>query len=63
MRIGLALKTGKRLRIASHLFRQELERNETMQPGVLGLVNHTHGAAELLHDAVVRNSLGRGSAK
>jgi hypothetical protein len=34
---------------------QELQRDEAMQPGVLGLVDHTHPAtAQLCDDAVVR---------
>jgi hypothetical protein len=44
------------LRIPSHIIRQELDSNKTMETSVLGLVHHTHtAAAELGNDAVVRN--------
>ena len=51
--LRLALKSGQRLRVAEHLFRQELEGNKAMQAGVLGLVDHTHAAAAQLFDDVV----------
>ena len=36
----------------------ELQGDEAVQPGVLGLVHHSHAApAELLDDAVVRDGL------
>ena len=54
--LRLALKTSERLRIARHVIRKELQRDEAVQPGVFGLVDHTHAAAaELLDDAVVRD--------
>src|ERR1035437_7767042 len=56
--LGLALKSGKYLRVASNILRQELEGDEAMQPSVLSLVHHTHpAAAQLLDDAVVRDGL------
>ena len=45
-------------RISGHFFGQELERDEAVQPRVLGLVHDSHAAAaELLDDAVVRDCL------
>ncbi len=59
---GFELKTGERLRIMSNLLGQELERDEAMQPHVLGLINHPHAAAaEFLDDAVVRDGLSNQS--
>src|SRR5882762_2354872 len=56
--LRFALETGEGLRVSSDLIGQELQRNEAMQPSILGLVDHTHAAtAQLLQDAVVRNSL------
>ena len=55
-RLGLASKPLQRLRIVGELFRQELQRHRSPQPGVFGLVDDTHAAAtELRHDLVVRN--------
>ena len=56
--LGFALKTGKCLRIAGHLFGQKLEGDEAMQPRVFGLIHHTHtAAAEFLDNTVVRDGL------
>jgi hypothetical protein len=56
--LGLALKTGKRLRVAGNFLWQKLEGHKTVQPRVLGFVNHAHAAAaKLFYDAVVRNGL------
>ena len=56
--LRLALKTGERLRVTGHFLRQELERDEAMQPRVLSFIDHTHAATtELLDDAVVRDGL------
>ena len=56
--LGFALKTGEGLRIVSYIFGQEFERDEAMQPRVLGLVHHAHSAAaQFLDDAVVRDGL------
>ena len=57
-RLGFALETGQGLRVAGNFRGQKFECDETVQAGVLGLVNHTHAAtAQLLENAVVRNSL------
>jgi hypothetical protein len=46
------------LRIFSNIIRQELEGDEAMQPGILGLVDHAHAAAaEFLDNAIVRDGL------
>jgi len=46
------------LRVSGYVIRQELERNETAELGVLGLVNDAHAAAaELVDDVVARNGL------
>src|SRR5580658_1466221 len=56
--LGLALKAGQRLGISRHIVWQELERDKTVKPGILGLVDDTHpAAAKLLHDAVMRDGL------
>ena len=45
-------------RVSGHVIRQELERNETTQLGVLGLVHDAHSTtAELFDDAVARDGL------
>src|ERR1700730_40471 len=56
--LRFTLKTGKSLGVFGDFIWQELQCHETMQSGVLSLIDHTHPAApELLHDAVVRNGL------
>src|SRR5947208_3347657 len=51
---SLAPETIQGLRVASELVRQKLESDEALEPGVFGLVDHTHPAcAQLLDDAVV----------
>ena len=56
--LRFALETGEGLRISSDLIGQELQGDEAMQPGVLGLVHDTHPATtEFLDDAVVRDGL------
>jgi len=46
------------LRVSGNVIRQELERNETTELGVLGFVNDAHTAdAELFDYAVARDSL------
>jgi len=53
-----ALETGQRLGVSRNFRRQELQGDKSMQPRVLGLVDHTHpAAAQLLDDAVVRDGL------
>jgi hypothetical protein len=56
--LRLALKTTEGLGITGYLVGQELEGDEPVEPGVFGLVNHTHtAAAQLLDDAVMRDGL------
>src|SRR2546426_8661004 len=56
--LGFALKTSERMRVLGNFGGQELQGNETVQPHVLGLVDHTHASAtELLDDVVMRDGL------
>ena len=56
--LRFALETLKGLEVARHPFRQELEGDGSMKPGVFCLVDHTHApATELFQDAVVRDGL------
>jgi hypothetical protein len=56
--LGFTLKAGECLRITGNFFRQELQGNKTMQPGIFRFVDHPHApAAQLLDDAVVRDGL------
>ena len=58
MRRGFASEPFQRLVVFRKFLRQELQRNEAAQLGVLGLIDHTHAAAtELLNDAIVRDGL------
>lgn len=51
-------------RILRHIFRKELERNESTKVGVVGLVDHCHpSAARLGNDAVMRNCRADHGAK
>src|SRR6266851_1928148 len=53
-RTSLATKTFEGLRIVSYFFWQELQRHESAEACVLGLVHNTHTAAtELFDNAVV----------
>ena len=53
-----ALKTGECLRIFRNFIGQKLQSNKAAELDVLGFINHAHAAAaELLHDAVVRDGL------
>jgi hypothetical protein len=53
-RLCLSLKTRQRLWVFRHIVGQEFQRNESTQPCVLCLVDHTHAAtAEFFEDAVV----------
>ena len=55
-RARFALKSLERVRIARGFFRQEFQRDEAAERGVLGFVHHAHpAAAELLDDAVMRH--------
>jgi hypothetical protein len=52
--LGFTLKSTERLGIPGYLLRKKLKRDETMQPGVLGLIDHPHPAtAELFNDAIM----------
>ena len=54
----LAAESGQRLGIVGEVGRQELQRDEALQPRVLGFVHDAHAAAaQLLDDAVVRERL------
>ena len=56
--LRFALETLEGLRVTGDFVGQELEGDETVQPGVFGLVDHAHAAAaELFDDAVVRYGL------
>ena len=55
---SLALEPAQRLPVASQFVRQELQRDEAMEPRVLRFVHHAHSAAaKLLDDAVVGEGL------
>ncbi len=54
--LGLALETCECLSLSGHLVGQELQRNETVEAGVFGFVDHTHAAAtQLIQDGVMRD--------
>ena len=56
--LGLAPETLQSRAVPGESLRQELERDESVQPGVFGLVDDAHTpAAQFLEDTVVRNSL------
>jgi hypothetical protein len=56
--LRFALETAQRLRILGDFIGQELQSDEAVEAGVLGLVDDTHAAApELFQDAVVRDCL------
>ena len=58
--LGFALEALQGLMIFGHVFRQELERDEAMELGVLGLIDDTHpSATELLQNAVVQYHLAQ----
>src|ERR1700736_2474114 len=53
---GLALKTGKHLRVFSYIIGEKLQSDKATEFDVLRLVHHTHTTtAELLDSAVVRD--------
>src|SRR6266849_3943050 len=57
-RLCLPLETCQRLRVSRYFIRQELECHETVEPAVLGLVDHTHTAAtESLDNSIMRDCL------
>src|ERR1700723_4332991 len=54
---SLAPKSVQGKRIPRHLIRKEFQRHGPAQPPILSLIDHTHPpAAQLLEDAVMRNS-------
>ena len=56
--LRFALKTSQCLLVLGHRIGQEFQRDEPVQPGVLGLIDHTHpAAAEFFDDAVMRINL------
>jgi hypothetical protein len=56
--LGLAAKALESVAVLGEIVGKELEGDKTSEARVLGLVDHTHPAsAELLDDAVVRDSL------
>ena len=58
MRPGPRVEIGQRLQISRHFVRQKLQRDETVQSRVLGLVDHAHAAAaQLFENPVMRNRL------
>jgi hypothetical protein len=57
-RLRLSLKTCERLRVFRYVVGQKFQCHETMQAGVLGLVNNAHTtAAEFLDNAVMGDGL------
>ena len=57
-RLSFSLKTGQRVLIFGHIIRKELQGNETMEAGVLRLVDDTHApAAKLIQNAVTGDRL------
>ena len=56
--LSLSLKARQCLGILGHFIGEKLQRDESVQGYVLGLVNNTHAsAAELLENAVMRDDL------
>jgi hypothetical protein len=55
---GFTSETLQCLRVLRHIVGQELQGDETTEPGILGLEDDTHpAAAQLLDDSVVRDGL------
>ena len=56
--LSLPLEAAQGLWVAGYLIRQKLQSDETVQPSVLSLVDHTHPATtQLLHNAIMRDGL------
>ena len=56
--LGGSVEPGQRLCVSGNFVGQKFEANETVQPCILGLVNHPHApAAQFLDNEVVRNGL------
>jgi hypothetical protein len=52
------MEAGHGLRVAGDVFRQKLQRDESVQTSVLGLLDHSHAPApEPFEDAVVGDRL------
>jgi hypothetical protein len=57
-RLGFTLEPSESLLVVGELFWQKLKGNEAVQSDILGFVHYPHAtAAELFHNAVVRNVL------
>jgi len=57
-RLGLALEAFEGLKVRGKLLREELEGDESVQLGVLSLIDYTHATTpELLENAIVGNGL------
>src|ERR1035438_8564799 len=55
---GLALKSFQRLRIRWSVFRKKLQGYATVEPGILGAINHAHATTtELFMNTIVRDCL------
>ena len=56
--LRLALEASQSLSVSGNLLGQELQGDETTEPGILGLEDHTHpAAAQPLDDSVVGDGL------
>jgi hypothetical protein len=56
--LRLTLKADERLRVASEVFREELNCDEPVEASIFGLVDDAHAsAAELLDNAIMRDGL------
>lgn len=55
---GFALEAGESLSVSGNIFGEELESDEAMEAGVLGLVHDAHASAtEFFENEVVRDGL------
>src|SRR5215469_2201605 len=64
-RLCLALKAAERRRVFGYFIGQELQGYKAAQPGVFGLIHHSHAAStQFFQDAVIRDDLfGHSPAK
>ncbi len=54
--LRFSLESGESMRIPGYIFRQELERHETVETSIFSFVDDSHPAAtELFDDAVMRD--------
>jgi hypothetical protein len=59
--LSLTLEAGERLRVVRNVFREEFQRDETMETSVFSLIDNAHAAtANFFYDAVMRDSLADG---